>query len=193
MVEYVEEGILRGRADELLDVIHDEDIDPHVESHEVRQLVLYVHGIDVLSLELIAGHIEDDHVRIGFVHCDADCLCQMGLSKSGTSEDEQRVERCLARLVGDVDAGVESHFVALPLHQILETVGRIEPRIDLQFLYPRENERTRIAGRLESVDGNRSVLRNVSVRGGKLHRRILAYRMNPVHESGLRAEHSPEG
>ena len=56
VVENIEEGILRGRSDELMDVIHNEDINPHVISHEIRELVL-VYGVHVLGLELISSDI----------------------------------------------------------------------------------------------------------------------------------------
>ena len=99
MIEYVEERVLRGRAVQFLDVIHYEDIDPHVEGHEVSQLVLYTDRIDVLGPELVAGDIEDNKIRVGFVDGDTDRLREMGLAKSRATEDEQRVERSLARLV----------------------------------------------------------------------------------------------
>ena len=82
MIEYVEERVLRGRAVQFLDVIHYEDIDPHVEGHEVSQLVLYTDRIDVLGPELVAGDIEDNKIRVGFVDGDTDRLCEMGLAKS---------------------------------------------------------------------------------------------------------------
>ena len=99
VIEYVEERVLGGRPDEFLDVIHDKHVDPHVESHEIGKLVLDVHGIDVLRPEFVAGHIEDDKIRVGLVDGNADRLGQMGLPQAGASENEQRIERGLSEML----------------------------------------------------------------------------------------------
>ena len=109
----------------------------------------------------------------------ADRLGQMGLPQTGASENEQRIERGLAGLVRDADPGVVAHLVALTLDEIVETVDRIQPWIDLQLLDARKHKRARIAGRLESV----------AVRGGEDHRALLLHRVNLVEKSGLGADH----
>ena len=101
MIEYVEEGILSGRPYELLYVVHDKDIYPHVVSHEIVQLILHCHRIDILSLEFVARHIEHHQVREALMDFQAYCLSEVGLSESGTSENEKRIERGFARHLGN--------------------------------------------------------------------------------------------
>ncbi len=87
MVEDVEECVLGGRTDKLVDVIDHEDINPHVIGHEIRDLVL-LDRTHVLGLELIARHVKDNKVREGIVDGYADRLSEMGLAQARASEYE---------------------------------------------------------------------------------------------------------
>ena len=59
----------------------------------------------------------------------------MSLPQTGSAEDEQRVERGLARGCGDVLSGGEPHLVALPFHNAVEVVCRVQSRVDADLVY----------------------------------------------------------
>lgn len=193
MVEDIEEGVLRGRTNHVLDVIDDEDIYLHVEGEEIRELIANRDGIHVLSLELVSGHIENRQVRILVLYRYSDRLCDMGLAEARTSEEEERVERSLAWGAGDALAGRDAHLVALPFHEIVETVDRIQSRIDLDTLETRVNERSRIALRRVSIYGDGLVDRSRPRGGWKTHRRGLADRADLIDEFRIAADHSLDG
>ena len=100
VVEHVEEGILAPLSHEVLDIVDDEDVHPHVVRKEIREFVVDVDGIHVLGLELIPGNIENDEVGEFLLDGDTDGLGEMSLAKTRSAEDEQRIERSLARCGG---------------------------------------------------------------------------------------------
>ena len=174
-----------------MDVVDHKDIYPHIIGHEVRQFIL-MDGVHVLGLELVASHVKDDKVRISVVDGDTDRLCEMGFAQAGSSEHEQRIERRLARLLGNIDSGIDAHLVALPLHQVVKAICGIQPGIDLDFLQTRENKGSRITRGLEGVKRHSFVLRDIPVRSAENHGRFRADRVDPVHQLGVRSDNPPE-
>lgn len=174
-----------------MDIVDNQDIDPHIIGHEIRQFVL-MDGVHVLGLELVASHVKDNKIRVSVVDGDTDRLREVGFAQAGTSENEQRIERRLARLLGDVDSGVDAHLVTLPFHQVVKAISGIQPGIDLYFLETRKNEGARITRGLEGVKRNSLVLRDIPVRSAENHGRFRADRVDPVHQLGVRSDNPPE-
>ena len=92
MVEHVEERILRARAEQILNIIDNKDIDLHVECQEVGKLVPDIDSIHVLSLELVSSHVENYLVWIFLFNGDTDGLRQVRLAESRGAEKEKRIE-----------------------------------------------------------------------------------------------------
>ncbi len=168
MIEHIEERVLGALSQEVLDVVHQQDVDLHVERHEIHEAVP-LHGIHILRLELVTGHIQDHEVRIAFLDGDAGRLDKMRLAEARAAEDEQRIERGLSGREGNVLSGRDAHPVAFSLDQVRKAIDRIQPRVDLHPLDARENEGTRASGRLVGTDGNRLVGRSQAVGGGIDH------------------------
>ena len=145
MVEDGEERILSAWSVKVLDVIHDEHVHLLVECYEVCELVLDCNSIHELCLEPARRDIKDNEIRIFLLDCDTYRLCKVCLSETWTSEEEQWVERSLARSGRDALSGCESHPVALTYHEVFKTVYRIQLRIYLNALHSREDERTRVS------------------------------------------------
>ena len=97
MIEYIEERILSTWSYKILNIIHDQDIHLLIERKEVCELILDIYCIHELSLESACRHIQYYKIRILLLDGDTDCLCKVCLTKSRTSEKEERVERSLAR------------------------------------------------------------------------------------------------
>ena len=88
----------------------------------------------------------------------------MGLPQARPAEKEQRIERCVARGIGNGVPCENSHLVALPFNQVHEAVDRIQARVDADLGYAREHERTWTAVRGICVDAH--------ARGGILRREL---------------------
>ena len=156
MVEYVEEGILRAVAGKILNVIDDENVHLHVEGHEICELVVHI-CLHILRLEPVGRHIENYEFRELFLNCDTDCLSKVRLSESRTTEEEKRVERRFSRRQRNALPCCHAHLVAFALHEVVETIDRIQLRIHLNSLKSRIDERSRRAGSVHRRNRNRSI------------------------------------
>ena len=191
MVEHIEERILRSLALEVLDIIHEEDIDPHVVCEEIGKLVPH-RSVHVLGLELIPGHIEDDQFWIFLLDFVTDRLNQVSLAETGSREDEQRVEwrfpggHCDALPCGD------AHPVALPFDKILETVLRLEPWIDPDPLRPGEYEGAGVLGRMVGADRNGRIDGRVAHGRGIDHRLLVPDRADHIGQLRIGADRTAE-
>ena len=142
VVEDIEEGILGALSHQILDVIHNQDVHPHVIGHEVHQPVAFT-GFHILGLELVPRHVQDNEFREFLLDLDAGCLGDVRLAEAGTAENEKRIEGRLARGHGDAAAGGDSHLVALPFNQVGKAISRVQTRVDLHFLNARIHKRRR--------------------------------------------------
>ena len=86
MIEDIEESILSSLSHKILDIIHDEDIDLHIECKKVCKLVLHMHCIHILSLESVGRYVKYDKLRIFLLDLDTDSLSKMGLAKTRTGD-----------------------------------------------------------------------------------------------------------
>ena len=127
-----------------------------------------------MGLELVACHVKHDQFRIFLLDCKADGIGHMGFTKTGTAEDEQRVERSLARIARDVGTGGDCEFIAIPRYKIVEIIDRQEPGIDLDLLKAGIHEGARIAGRLITADADGLVDRRISRAFGQAHGVLVA-------------------
>ena len=121
MVEDIEEAVLGSRGCEILDIVHYEDVYPLVEGYEIHYAVAF-HGIHILGLEFIASHIEDYLIREILLDVYADGLGDVSLSKTGASEEEQRVERRFPGRLGNAFSRAYAHLVAVSFHKVAEAV-----------------------------------------------------------------------
>ena len=96
VVEYVEESILGALAQEVLDVVHYEDVDSLIESDEVHDAVAF-HGIHILRLEFVSGDIQHLQVLETLFDVNADGLGDMRFAQTGAAEEEERIERGFPR------------------------------------------------------------------------------------------------
>ena len=152
MVEDVEEGVLRPLADEILDVVDDEDVDLHIVRQEIGELVADVYSVHILGLELVAGDIEDHQLRELLLDRDAYGLGDMGLS-------------------------------AFPFNEVAETIDRVEPGVDPDFLEPGVHEGAGIIGRVVGVDGDGAVHRRETLRGRIPHSLVGLDGMHQIHKA----------
>ena len=97
MVKDIEKSILSALTDQILNVIHDQYIHLHIEGHEVSQLVLDSGSIHELGLKPIGRYIKHYELRIFLLDGNTDCLGDMRLAQTRSSEKEERVECCLSR------------------------------------------------------------------------------------------------
>jgi len=192
MIEDVEEGRLVALPYQILDIVDDEYIYLHIISQEVGELVADVHCVHVLGLELVAGHIEDYEVREFLLDGKADCIGHVGFAQAGTAEDEQRIERGLAGIVGNVVSCGDGKAVAVPGNKIAEVVHREQPGVDLYLLEARIYEGTGIAGRLIAADSYGLVHGRIAGAFGKAHGRLVGDRADQVVEPGVGTEHALE-
>ena len=186
MVEDVEESRLGALAGQVLDVVYNKDVDLHVVGQEVRELVAHVHGVHILGFELVAGDIE--HHEFGELLLDGKTgrLGDVGFAKTRTAEDEQRVERGFAGVRGDVFRGVYRQTVAVPHHQVLEIIGRIEPGVDLHLGDAREHEGSGVAAGLPGADADRFVGGRIAGTLGIGHRTLTADGTYGVYQTRAR-------
>ena len=193
MVEHVEEGVLRSDSEKILDIVHDKDVYLHVEGQEVGKFVPDVHRVHVLGLELVAGDVEHNQVGMLLRYGKTYRLCEVGLSESGTSENEKRVEKGAAGGVGDILTGGDAHSVAFSLDKVVEVVDGIESGVDLYPLHSGEDERSGIAFGGIGVDRDGLVHRSDRGCGRICHRLFVLHDRYPVHETGSRSDHPLEG
>ena len=62
----------------------------------------------------------------------------MSLAETGTAVYEKGIESCLARLVGDAETCRPAETVAFTFDEVLESIGRIEVRVDTDLLETRD-------------------------------------------------------
>ena len=192
VVEDIEESVLGCRADEVLDVIHDEDVDALVEGDEVNDTVA-LDGIHILGFEFVTRYVEHDLVLETLLDVDADGLGDVRLAETGTAEEEQRVERGLAGGLGDALAGVHAQFVALPFHQVAEAVHRVQARVDLHAGGPGEDERAGRAGGLVSGNVDRVVGRRGALGCRKDHALAVLHGTDQIEQLGVCADGAADG
>ena len=184
MVEHIEEGVLGPLPHQVLDIVHDEDVDSLIESDEIHNPVA-LDGIHVLGLEFVPGDVENHLFLVFLLDGDADGLRDVRFPEAGAAEEEQGVERGFSGSPGDVLRCIDAQFVALPFHQVGEAVLRIEPGIDLEPLHPGENEGAGAAGRL--IGGHRYgvVGGNGTLRGREHHAFLVPDRADQVEQLGI--------
>ena len=141
----MEEGALRAfLVGKLLHIVQNQHVHQLVVTEEIRHLVGVVvvlgraGGVHILVLESVGIHVEHHLFRILFLDGDADGLGEMGLAKTGTGIDEQRIEGVPSRRAGDAQSGRTGQAVALALDEVLHRVLRIEVRIDIEPLDARD-------------------------------------------------------
>ena len=188
VVEDVEESILRALAHQVLDVVNDQHVDLLVEGHEVGELVADGRGVDILGLELVAGHVEDLELRELLFDGDTDSLREVRLAEPRTAEDKQRIERGLSGRAGDVDAGGDAHLVALALDEVREAIGGIQPGVDVDFLQAGIDERAGRRAGAEGADRDRRVHRGVAAGGGIHHLGLVVHRTDHIDQLRIRAD-----
>ena len=188
VVEDVEECILSALTHKILDVIHNEHIHLHIECKEVSKLVSHIHRIHILSLESVRRNIKHYEFWVLLLDLDTDRLCKVGLSKTWTAKEEERVECCLTRSLRDALTCCESHLVTLTYDEVLEAIYRIQLWVYLHSLHSREYEWTRITATSESLDRDCLVYRSIAV-GSRIDQRLLTlYRCHHIHKLGCYSE-----
>ena len=199
MIEYMKECILCTRGCKLLDIIDYQDIHLHIEGKEVCQLVIDIDSIHVLCLEPVSRYVEDNQLRIFLLDGYTDRLGYVRLPESRPAEKEERVKSRLAGSRRNAFSGSDAHLVALPFHEIVETVFGLEPGVDLQPVQSRIDERV---GHLRGRRGDRHgrVLRGGHALSGDAHgtvldrtHRILQPGLGPYDPAQGLAEHVEKG
>ena len=192
VVEDVEHRILRSLTLQALDIIHDEHVDLHIECQEIREFVAHEHGIHVLGLELAARHIEDNQLGIFLLNGVSDSLGDVCLAQSRSAKDKQRIESGFTRSAGDGLPCRDTQFVTRTPDQVVETVFRFQPRVDLHALRTRKHKRARIARGLIGIDQYLPVHGRRTVRSRNLHGRLLANYPDLIAKPGIGADHAFE-
>ena len=121
VVEGVEELLLRGAlAGNELDIVHHEDIGS---AETVTELLVAVglHGGDQLVGKVLAGDVDDVHLRMQLVGIVADGVHEMGLAKAHAAVDEQGVV-CLRGHLGHRQGYRVGEPVAAAHHEGIEGV-----------------------------------------------------------------------
>ena len=117
----------------------------------------------------------------------------MSLAESRAAEQEQRVERRVARSLRDAVSCGYAHLVAFALHEVVETIDRIKSWVDLYLLETREYKRSGISCRRISIDAYRFVDRDIAVGGWERHRRLGGHHLSLINEFCACAYDSFEG
>ena len=192
MIEHIEESVLGPLTLQVLDVVHDQHVDSLVESDEIHDAVSLV-GVHILGLELVPAYIEHLKVLETLFDVNADGLRNVRLAQSRATEEKERIERGFSGSLRNAFRGAHTQFVALPFHQIAETVNRIQPGIDSQALGARENKRTGSSGRLVSGNGHRIVGGCRCPAGGKHHSLVVLHGTHQVEELGVGPDGATDG
>ena len=191
VIEDIEESVLVSLSLQILNVIHYEHVDLHIETEKISQFVVGIDSIHILSLELVSGNIENREFRMLLLDRVAYSLGKMGFSQSRPSENEQRIERGFARLAGNIPSGSNAEVVAFSVHQSAEAIIRVEPWVYLYLSVFLEHN-ARFPG------CNMGWNRNWSVGGGKsagtfdYHRWLTLYGADSVTELCTGAEFPAE-
>ena len=126
----MEERVLRtGFAGEFLYVVDDEHIDCLVETDKVVDVV-FAHGGCVLRLKSACAQIEHAALRILLLHAIANGLYKVCFAHAGRSEDKHRVECLFFRIVGNCAGNGVCKFVAAAFAIVVESIGRLELRVE---------------------------------------------------------------
>ena len=82
MVEDIEESVLGPLTDQILDIVHNQDLNLHIECKEICEFVLHIDCIHILGLELVSCHIQNYLLRELLLDGKTYGLGDMSLSKA---------------------------------------------------------------------------------------------------------------
>ncbi len=130
MIEYVEECVLCARhVLQVLDIIYNQSVDALIEVEEAVDVAGSCSGI--LALEEACGNIKYACTRIALFDTNADGLNEMCFAHTGGTEDKEWIECLYSGVVGNGFAYRAGNFVARALAVVLESVSRVELRVEV--------------------------------------------------------------
>ena len=131
VVEDVEERVERPRRrGPLLNIVNYQHINGLIEIDEVVGSVT-THGIGKLHLKETCRHIEHTLLGIHLLTTHTDGIDEMCLATARRAEDEEGIERRLARMLGDGETYRARQFVAVALDERLERLMNIQLRVEV--------------------------------------------------------------
>ena len=116
----------------LLNIVNDKHIDTLVEIDEVIDKIS-TNSIDILHLEDVACDIQNSLFRQQLKYLKTDSLCQMRLAHTACTEDEERVESVVSRMLRHGDRCTEGQFVALSFKVCCKSAILVQVSIKFGF------------------------------------------------------------
>src|SRR5690606_21244446 len=146
LVENVEEHFLRLLATgEKLYIVKDQQVDLQIEILEILQPVI-LEGIQKLVREIVLIHVQYHLRRHAVLNLVSDRLYEVCLSYADAAVQHQWVERRDPGLLCHCKAGGTRKAVAIALDKVVESIRRIQSRIDVLGIKRLQGKRRIVIG-----------------------------------------------